>query len=74
MMTELGLNPSAAAIGRRYGNLIDAYIVDRADAGSCAGFNRATVAVKALMENLADREALASTVLQAADRASEPVS
>jgi LPPG:FO 2-phospho-L-lactate transferase len=74
MMRELGLDPSAAAIGRRYRNLVDAYVVDRADAASCAGLDCAVVPAKALMESLADREALARTVLQAADQVLEPVS
>jgi LPPG:FO 2-phospho-L-lactate transferase len=68
MMTELGLDPSAAAIGRRYGDLVDAYVVDRGDAASCAGLDCAIVPAKALMESLADREALARTCLEAAER------
>ncbi|HEX3974587.1 MAG TPA: 2-phospho-L-lactate transferase [Stellaceae bacterium] len=66
MMQELGLEISAAAVARRYGDLIDAYIVDHADAPSCTGLDCAIVPTKALMETLADREALARIALDAA--------
>jgi LPPG:FO 2-phospho-L-lactate transferase len=66
MMRELGLETSAAAVARRYGDLIDAYIVDHADAASCAGLDCRVVATKALMETLGDREALARVALEAA--------
>jgi LPPG:FO 2-phospho-L-lactate transferase len=72
MMQELGLEISATAVARRYGDLIDAYIVDHADAPSCAGLDCAIVPAKALMETLADREALARIVLDAAARVLEP--
>ena len=73
MMRELGIEISAAAVARRYGDLIDAYIVDHADAESCADLDCAVVPAKALMETLADREALARVALQAADQLLEPV-
>ncbi|HEX4193141.1 MAG TPA: 2-phospho-L-lactate transferase [Stellaceae bacterium] len=72
MMQELGLEISATAVARRYGDLIDAYIVDHADAPSCVGLDCAIVPAKALMETLADREALARIVLDAAARVLEP--
>lgn len=72
MMRELGIAASAAAVARRYGDLIDAYVVDRADAESCASLDCAVVPAKALMETLAEREALARVVLQAADQVLEP--
>ncbi|HWE75609.1 MAG TPA: 2-phospho-L-lactate transferase [Stellaceae bacterium] len=72
MMQELGLEISAAAVARRYGDLIDAYIVDHADALSCASLECAVVPANALMETLADREALARVVLDAAARVLEP--
>ncbi|HVA15676.1 MAG TPA: 2-phospho-L-lactate transferase [Stellaceae bacterium] len=74
MMRELGIATSAAAVARRYGDLIDAYVVDDADASGCAGLDCAVVPAKALMETLADREALARIALQAADRVLEPAS
>lgn len=66
MMQELGLEISAAAVARRYADLIDAYIVDHTDAPNCAALDCAIVPAKALMETLADREALARVVLDAA--------
>ena len=72
MMRELGLETSAAAVVRRYGDLIDAYIVDHADAASCAGLECRIVPAKALMETLADREALARLALEAAAGVLEP--
>lgn len=72
MMRELGLETSAAAVARRYGDLIDAYIVDHADAPSCAGLDCEIVPAKALMETLADREALARIALEAAASLLEP--
>ena len=74
MMRELGIATSAVAVARRYGDLIDAYVVDDADASGCAGLDCAVVPAKALMETLADREALARIALQAADRVLEPAS
>jgi LPPG:FO 2-phospho-L-lactate transferase len=72
MMQELGLETSAAAVARRYGDLIDAYIVDYADAPSCAGLGCGVVPAKALMETLADRETLARIALEAAAGVLEP--
>lgn len=73
MMRELGIEPSAAAVARRYGDLLDAYIVDHADAASCRGLDPVIVLAKALMETIADREALARLVLATADRIMAPV-
>jgi LPPG:FO 2-phospho-L-lactate transferase len=72
MMQELGIEISAASVARRYGELIDAYIVDHADVASCAGLDCRIVPAKALMETLADREALAQIALNAATQALEP--
>jgi LPPG:FO 2-phospho-L-lactate transferase len=68
MMRELGGEVSAAAIARRYGDLLDAYIVDHVDAESCAGLDPRIVPAKVLMETLAEREALARLVLDTADQ------
>lgn len=73
MMHELGIEPSAAAIARRYGDLLDAYIVDPVDVESCAGLDVAIVPAKALMETLAEREALARVTLETADQLVEAV-
>jgi LPPG:FO 2-phospho-L-lactate transferase len=66
MMHELGIEVSAAAVARRYGDLIDAYVVDHADV-PIAGLDVKIVPATALMITLADREALARTVLAAVD-------
>jgi LPPG:FO 2-phospho-L-lactate transferase len=68
MMRELGSAVSAAAVARRYGDLLDAYIVDHVDAASCAGLDPRIVPAKALMETLGEREALARLVLDTADK------
>jgi LPPG:FO 2-phospho-L-lactate transferase len=70
MMRELDLEVSATAVARRYGDLLDGYIVDDTDAESAAGLSVPTVATKAVMLSLADREALAQTALAFADRLS----
>jgi len=72
MMQELGLETSAPAVAWRYRDLIDAYIVDHADAPSCAGLDCTIVPAKALMETLADREGLARIALDAAASVLEP--
>jgi LPPG:FO 2-phospho-L-lactate transferase len=74
MMRELGIATSAAAVARRYGDLIDAYVVDHGDAESCSEIDCTVLPAQALMETLADRETLARAALQAADRVLEPVS
>jgi len=73
MMRELGIEASAAAVAKRYADFLDAYIVDRADDESCCGLDLTVVSAKALMETLADREALARVVLETADRFLETV-
>jgi LPPG:FO 2-phospho-L-lactate transferase len=73
MMRELGIEISAASVARRYGDLIDAYVVDHVDLESCHDLDCLVAPAKALMESLADREALARVVLHAADCVLEPV-
>jgi len=65
MMTELGLDPSARAVAEWYGELLDAYIVDHADAANVDGLHPRVIAAKTLMLTLEDREALARVVLDA---------
>jgi len=67
MMRELGLEVSAMAIGRRYGDLLDAYIVDHSDEAAASRLKIPVVATQALMQTLSDREALAHVVLETAD-------
>jgi LPPG:FO 2-phospho-L-lactate transferase len=69
MMRELGIEVSAAEIGRRYGELLAAYVVDHRDAADCADLGLRIVPANALMTTLEDRIALARAVLDAADAA-----
>jgi LPPG:FO 2-phospho-L-lactate transferase len=68
MMAELGLPVDAAAVARHYGDILDLYIADEEDAASLAGLDVPVVLARTLMQTLADREALARTVIAAAER------
>ena len=68
MMAELGLPVDAATPARHYRDIIDLYIADKADAAAVAGLDVPVVLTQTLMQSLADREALARTVLEAAAR------
>ncbi len=65
MMHELGLEVSAASVAWRYGDLLDGYIVDHADADAEVRGPR-VFAAPTLMTTLGEREALARVVLDAA--------
>jgi LPPG:FO 2-phospho-L-lactate transferase len=65
MMAELGLEVSAAAVARHYGDLLDHYIVDETDVGAIGTIDAETTATHTLMETMADREVLARVVLAA---------
>jgi LPPG:FO 2-phospho-L-lactate transferase len=67
MMAELGLPVDAATPARHYRDVLDLYIADHADAAAIAGLDLPVVLTRTLMHSLADREALARTVLAAAD-------
>jgi LPPG:FO 2-phospho-L-lactate transferase len=74
MMAELGLPVSATAVARRYRDLLDAYVLDRADAGAVADTAELGIAVSVahtLMTTLEEREALARHVLATADALAE---
>ncbi len=66
MMAELGQVPSAGAVARRYGDLLDGYIVDFADSTEIAGISARVTLGQTMMTTLEDRVALARTVLNAA--------
>jgi LPPG:FO 2-phospho-L-lactate transferase len=66
MMEELGTKPSASAVAHRYAELIDGYVVDFADMDQVARITPKVTLGQTMMKTLADREALARTVLQAA--------
>jgi LPPG:FO 2-phospho-L-lactate transferase len=67
MMAELGMTPSAAAVAERYGDLIDGYVMDIADAEQAVHVAPRVTLAPTLMTNLAEREQLARVVLEAAD-------
>jgi LPPG:FO 2-phospho-L-lactate transferase len=67
MMTELGLEVSAAAVARRYQDLLDGYVLDRADAAEAEKLGIPVTLAHILMTTLADREELARRVLASAD-------
>jgi len=64
MMQELGLAVTSASVAKRYGNLLDGYIVDKGDAEGVPG--KVHVA-PTLMTSAVTKEALARTVLSFAD-------
>ncbi len=68
MMAELGLPVDAAAVARHYHDILDLYIADEEDAASVAGLDVPVVLARTLMLSLGDREALARTVIAAAER------
>ena len=67
MMTELDMIPSAAAVAKRYGDLIDGYVMDAGDAEEAAHVAPKATLAPTLMTNLAEKEQLARVVLKAAD-------
>lgn len=67
MMRELGTEPSAGAVARRYGALLDGYVMDHEDAHGAEGLAPRVMLTRTLMRTLEDREALAREVLAAAD-------
>jgi LPPG:FO 2-phospho-L-lactate transferase len=71
MMAELGLTVSAAAVARRYADLLDGYVVDHADAGDAGGLGIPVTVAHTLMRTLEDRERLAREVLAAIDSLAE---
>ena len=70
MMRELGLEATAAAVARRYADLLDAFVVDAADAATVVPDGVELVVGQTLMTSLDDRMRLARTVLAAADASS----
>ncbi len=65
IMDELGLAPSAIAVAEHYGDLLDAYIADHADADALHGVRVRVVLADTLMTSLAEKRALAQIVLEA---------
>jgi LPPG:FO 2-phospho-L-lactate transferase len=67
MMAELGLDVSATAVAQLYEGLIDAYVLDRADAAEAEALGIPVTMAHTLMLTMEDREALARQVLAGAD-------
>ena len=67
MMRELGFEASAAGVAARYGDLLDGYVVDHADADAIGNVGARVTIAKTLMTSLLDRETLARVTLDAAD-------
>ena len=68
MMAELGLPVDAAAVARHYGDILDLYVADEADADEFGDLGLPVAFTRTLMLSLADRETLARAVLEAAAR------
>jgi LPPG:FO 2-phospho-L-lactate transferase len=67
MMTELGMIPSAAAVAKRYGEVLDGYVMDAGDAQEAVQVTRKVTVAPTLMTTLAEREQLARVAIEAAD-------
>jgi LPPG:FO 2-phospho-L-lactate transferase len=67
MMTELGLAVNATSVARRYGDLLDGYVVDRADGAEASALGIPVTMAHTLMTTIDDRERLAHHVLATAD-------
>jgi len=68
MMAELGLPVDAAAVACHYGDVLDLYVADQADADELGDLGLPVAVTRTLMVSLEDREALARAVLEVADR------
>jgi LPPG:FO 2-phospho-L-lactate transferase len=62
MMRELGIEASAAAVGRRYGDLIDGYVIDHSE-GAIALPGVTVARAGIVMSTLDDRDRLATQVV-----------
>ena len=67
MMAELGLAVNATSVARRYGDLLDGYVVDRADGAEASALGIPVTMAHTLMTTIDDRERLAHHVLATAD-------
>jgi LPPG:FO 2-phospho-L-lactate transferase len=63
IMTELGLNPSAASIAHHYAGLIDGMIVDASDASVVADLTVPAAVTNTVMQTFDDKAALARDCL-----------
>ena len=63
IMGELGLVPTAAAIARHYGTLLDGFVLDAQDEALAREIGVATVVTNSMMRSLEDKVALAEACL-----------
>jgi len=70
IMNELGVMVTAQTIAAHYRGLIDALVIDEADADEEAGTGVPVMVTRTLMKDLADRERLAGDVVAFADKIS----
>jgi LPPG:FO 2-phospho-L-lactate transferase len=68
MMVELGLAVDPLTVAAHYRGIIDGYVMDDADSQMAAMLDLPVETTRTLMQSLDDREALARTVLDFADR------
>jgi LPPG:FO 2-phospho-L-lactate transferase len=68
MMAELGLSVDPLTVAAHYRGLIDGYVMDAADSAMAGMLDLPVETTRTLMQSLDDREALASAVLDHADR------
>jgi LPPG:FO 2-phospho-L-lactate transferase len=71
MMAELGVPRSAGAVAAHYGDLLDGFVLDSADADEAAPIDLPSLATRILMTSEADKRRLASDVLAFARRIDE---
>jgi LPPG:FO 2-phospho-L-lactate transferase len=67
MMGELKLPVTATTVARHYGALLHGYVLDRQDAAQAPDIDIPVRVAQTLMQNLADKEALARAVLAFVD-------
>lgn len=63
IMTELGLPVTASAVARYYGDLLDGYVLDRADAGTAQDLGLPALVTATVMKSDEDKQRLAREAL-----------
>jgi LPPG:FO 2-phospho-L-lactate transferase len=63
IMAELGVSPSAPAIARHYGSLLDGFVLDAEDEALAREIDVATIVTNTVMRTLSDKVALAEACL-----------
>jgi LPPG:FO 2-phospho-L-lactate transferase len=71
MMMELGLPTSARAVAEHYGDLLDGFVLDQADADEAKAIDMPCLTARTLMASEDDKRALAAEVLAFARRLGE---